>query len=767
MFIHKYRALIIGVFCTLLVFAVYFSLPQNLSFNFDFKRFFPKDDASVEAFETYRETFGSDDDFLFVALESSHGEILNPDDLKRLDTITAQLGNLPYVRNAQSLTGFQDVLFVKQFMGFMPNPREPAKFAPITVPILRFDSNYTEDIQRIKEDPRLYGRLLDNDSSSAAIILFVDSMGFDTSIAFMESVHQIVTSQWSGDYHYVGRANFEREGKRIAIVEFVKTSLLSIALVIAAFIVFFKNPTSIGFSLITMLVALAFFTGMLGVFQVDIDPISALYPVIILIVGVSDVIHITSKYITEVKSGKSQGEAIRSTLRSIGLATFLTSATTAIGFCSLFTSKVIPIRIFGLAAAAGIMITFLVVILLTLALFTYIPPQKLKNLDFGDSFFTEQLKKLFHFTRRQGKIITLGFLGFLALCFWGISTINTDLDIAKGLPRGEKLTEDFSFFEEHYSGFRPYEILLETKGEYTMDDYEILVMINGIVDAMHKEENLSTTLSILDLYKQFNYGKNLRKSFGDYTLPDSSDYALFQQMKADLPPSSFARIGLVNQDGTVGRISSTVRDLGTSDIEKINARLQEHINHHLDSSKLSAQITGTGTLIDQNNTYLRQNLLYGLSGAVLIIGLIMAILFKNWKFLVISIIPNVFPLVFGAAVMGLLQISLDATTSMIFAISFGIAVDDTIHFLSKLRLELSKSQDLEKALYNTTLETGRPIIVTSIILFFGFLVMLFAKAPGMMYVGLLVSLTLFSAVFADLFLIPILCRLMLRKGVEE
>ena len=86
------------------------------------------------------------------------------------------------------------------------------KFAPITVPILRFDSNYTEDIQRIKEDPRLYGRLLDNDSSSAAIILFVDSMGFDTSIAFMESVHQIVTSQWSGDYHYVGRANFEREG---------------------------------------------------------------------------------------------------------------------------------------------------------------------------------------------------------------------------------------------------------------------------------------------------------------------------------------------------------------------------------------------------------------------------------------------------------------------------------------------------------------------------------------------------------------------------
>ena len=763
MFIHKYRVSIIGVFCALLVFAVYFSLPQNLSFNFDFKRFFPKDDASVKAFETYRETFGSDDDFLFVALESKKGEILRETQLTLLDTITAQLANIPNVRNVQSITSFQDILFLKQVVGFMPTIKQPAKLSPVAIPLLRFDSSFTNDVERIKKDPRLYGRLLGNDSMSAAIILFVDSMGFDTSVAFMDEVHQIISNQWEGDHHYVGRANFEREGKRIAIVEFVKTSLLSVALVIAAFIVFFKNPTSIGFSLITMLVALAFFTGMLGLFKVDIDPISALYPVIILIVGVSDVIHITSKYITEVKSGKAKGEAIESTLRSIGLATFLTSATTAIGFCSLFTSKVVPIRIFGLAAAVGIMITFLVVIFLTLALFTYIPPTKLKNLDFGDSFFTEQLKKLYHFTLRKGRAISVGFIGFLAICFWGISTINTDLDIATGLPRGEKLTDDFYFFEKHYSGFRPYEILLEAKGDYSLDDYEILVMINSIVEAMHKEEDLSTTLSILDVYKQFNYGKNLRNSFDDYALPDSMSYSSFQALKADLPPTSFTRIGLVSEDGKVGRISSTVKDLGTSDINKINIRLQQHFAEHVDPNKLSVQITGTGTLIDQNNAYLRQNLLFGLSGAVLIIGLVMAVLFKNWKFLVISIIPNVFPLVFGAAVMGVLQISLDATTSMIFAISFGIAVDDTIHFLSKLRLELAKSQNLENAIYHTTLETGRPIIVTSIILFFGFLVMLFAKAPGMMYVGLLVSLTLFSAVFADLFLIPILCRSILKK----
>ena len=766
MFIHKYRASIIGVFCVLLVFAVYFSLPQNLSFNFDFKRFFPKDDSSVKAFETYRETFGSDDDFLFIALESKEGKILSETQLTLVDTITRQFAEMTNVRNAQSITSFQDVLFIKRVAGFMPNTNQPATLSPIAVPLVRFDSSFSQDIERVKKDPRLYGRLLGNDSLSAAIILFVDSMGFDSSVAFMDEVHQIISTQWEGDHHYVGRANFEREGKRIAIVEFVKTSLLSVALVIAAFIVFFKNPTSIGFSLITMLVALAFFTGMLGLFQVDIDPISALYPVIILIVGVSDVIHITSKYITEVKSGKTKGEAIQSTLRSIGLATFLTSATTAIGFCSLFTSKVVPIRIFGLAAAAGIMITFLVVIFLTLALFTYIPPTKLKNLDFGDSFFTEQLKKLYHFTLRKGRAITIGFIGFLALCFWGISTINTDLDIATGLPRGEKLTDDFYFFEEHYSGFRPYEILLEAQGDYSLDDYEILVMINSIVEAMDKEEDLSTTLSILDVYKQFNYGKNLRKSFDDYVLPDSMSYRSFQALKADLPPTSFARIGLVSEDGKVGRISSTVKDLGTSDIEKINDRLQQHFAEHVDPSKLSVQITGTGTLIDQNNAYLRQNLLFGLSGAVLIIGLVMAVLFKNWKFLVISIIPNVFPLVFGAAVMGVMQISLDATTSMIFAISFGIAVDDTIHFLSKLRLELGKSKDLEKALYHTTLETGRPIIVTSIILFFGFLVMLFAKAPGMMYVGLLVSLTLFSAVFADLFLIPILCRSILKKDYQ-
>ena len=128
---------------------------------------------------------------------------------------------------------------------------------------------------------------------------------------------------------------------------------------------------------------------------------------------------------------------------------------------------------------------------------------------------------------------------------------------------------------------------------------------------------------------------------------------------------------------------------------------------------------------------------------------------------IISLIPNVFPLLFGGALMGYFNIALDAPTAIIFAISFGIAVDDTIHFLSKFKLERLKNKSIEEALKTSFLETGKAIIITSIILFFGFLILLFSKTPGIVFVGVLVSGTLLTAVISDLLLLPLLIRKLL------
>ena len=161
---------------------------------------------------------------------------------------------------------------------------------------------------------------------------------------------------------------------------------------------------------------------------------------------------------------------------------------------------------------------------------------------------------------------------------------------------------------------------------------------------------------------------------------------------------------------------------------------------------------------------LRDSLLKGLGLAFLIVSLLMALLFKNWKMVIISLVPNLVPLMIGAAVIGFLGIELDAPTSVFFAIAFGIAVDDTIHFLSKFRIELSKGFSIEQAVENTFKQTCKAIVLTTVILFFGFFILVTSSYPPTMHIGLLIGITLVSALLSDLFLMPIFIYWFLGKG---
>ena len=184
------------------------------------------------------------------------------------------------------------------------------------------------------------------------------------------------------------------------------------------------------------------------------------------------------------------------------------------------------------------------------------------------------------------------------------------------------------------------------------------------------------------------------------------------------------------------------------------------INNNIDSDVIKVNRTGTGVIIDKNAEYIRRSLLQGLGIAVLIVSVLMAFLFQNWRILIIALVPNIFPLLLAGALIGYLGIELEAGVSIVFAVIFGIAVDDTIHFLSKYKLALNKGLEREEAIKITFVETGKAIVLTSIILFFGFLVMLFSIHPPSVVVGLLISLTLLSALISDLLLIPVMIRWM-------
>ena len=167
--------------------------------------------------------------------------------------------------------------------------------------------------------------------------------------------------------------------------------------------------------------------------------------------------------------------------------------------------------------------------------------------------------------------------------------------------------------------------------------------------------------------------------------------------------------------------------------------------------------------MDKNSKYVRRNLLQGLGLAILIVSLLMALLFRDFKMLFIALVPNLFPLLLAGALLGFLGIELEAGISIVFAVIFGIAVDDTIHFLSKFKLARNKGLGVEESLLVTFTETGKAICLTTVVLFFGFLIMLFSIHPPSVAVGLLISITLLSALVGDLLLTPLLIRRFIRQ----
>lgn len=723
----------------------------KINFVFDLERFFPQGDEDLAFFLEFREEFEDDDNFLLVAFTDSNS-IFNTSLLQKVDRFTKASSQIENVVHSNSLTNF--TYFVKlQLGGFSP---------PYPAVNIDDQARLTKDSVRVMQDERILGNFVSKDSKATVVVLKTkNALNADESKVMMEDLNIILDDLGMSDYHILGRANLQAELVKQQIKEFIFSTLVSAFLVSLVFWFILRKPVGVFISILSMIVCLIIFIGAIGLFQIELDILSSLFPIIMIIVGVSDVVHLTNKYIDEFSKTGDKKKAIKVTVREIGMATFLTSFTTAIGFVSLMTSRIYPVKLFGMTAALGVIVAFFVVITFTTSLLAIFPAEKIVMSQDKNNNWKKYLSKLFHYLKTKPKQIAVGSVIYLVFCIIGISLITTDLRIYDTLPRGLKVTNDFRFFEQNFAGFRPFELAVSVKEPFKADDWKVLQEINKVEEYIKSKEEIEGVNSITVIYKTMNRAFNADR-IAFYKFPENlTDYKQMQRY-IDKIPSKQLNI-LVNDDKSKARISAKIKDVGSEKIKVITDDIFAFIKNEVNHDIIDLRITGTGVIFDKNNEYIRESLISGLALAFLAISIIMAILFRNLKMVIISLIPNVFPLLFGAALMGFFGIALDAPTAIIFAIAFGIAVDDTIHFLSKYKLERMKNNSMEVALETTFTETGKAIVITSLILFFGFLILLFSKTQSIVFVGILVSGTLLSAVVSDLFLIPLLIRTLLKE----
>ena len=778
------RAGILALYALLAVGAALACL--RLEFAFDFASFFPKDDPDLAFFEEFVAEFESDDNFLLVAVEApagpdgAAGSVFDTAFLNQVHRLTLGLQALPGATQAMSLTKVRYPI------------RTP--FGLTSTPALHRDdpARLARDSARVMADERFVYNLISPDASTLAVVLRTgEEMTLEASERLMDGVRAVTrgvglgpeggvlaelplrdaADGWAGfgaslyelfvddptaavsdRVHYLGRAYFQAElvemQKREVAVSTIVAGLLVtliLALIYRRFWGVFIAMSSVGLSLLL-------FLGLLSVLGRELSAMAALYPVLMVIVGTSDVVHLMTKYVDELRKGRARADALRITLREIGLATLLTSATTAIGFGTLLTSRVGPIRDFGLNAGIGVLVAYVTVVTFTMALLTLFRQDQIMHTRGTVERWDRGLERLNLWVRDHARAIAVGTVAATAVCLVGIALVTTNYQITDQLPRGERITADFAFFERKFTGFRPFELAIFAQAPYRVDDLAVLREMQRVEDRMRAEPALRAVASQTALVKSVNEALT-----GRYALPaDSAAFAKLQPLLARAPAAATAV--LVNAAGDKARITSRVLDIGSDSIRAVADRVVAFAQAELDPAVVRVRETGTGLLLDKNSVYVRESLLWGLGGAVALVSLLMAALFRDWRILLVALVPNAAPLLLAGALLGFLGIELEAGVAIVFAVIFGIAVDDSIHFLAKYRLVRRRGAGVEEAMATTFRESGKAIILTSVILFFGFLVMLFSVHPPSVTVGLLISVTLASAVIADLLLIPVLLR---------
>ena len=717
---------------------------HNLKFSFDFSQFFPEEDPDLTFYNDFVAEFGTDDNFLLIAVKND-SSVFEKDFLNRFHSFSKESKSFSFVTENNSLTTLSYPL--KTSFGYTALPiihREDA-------------SQYQKDWKKIQEDNLFINVLIDDKANSLVLALSTeDNLDYEKSEQLLNQVRSSLKKNRLTEYHILGRAFFYEAIVDMQKSEVLKTTIIASILVFIILLFVYRSLPVVLISVVSIGLSLLLFLGLLSVLGKELNAMAAFYPVLMLIVGTSDVIHLTDSFIRKIQGGKNEYDAILSSLKEVGLTTLLTSVTTAIGFITLLSSRLVSIREFGINAAIGVMVAYITVICFTGALLISIPKDKLIGQKSISKNWVDYLLRINTITKNHPNSILVGTLIFALLCIFGVSRITTNHEFKQTLPKQSKIATDFTFFQENYTGFRPLEIAISSKNGYKVTDYSVALEIEKLTKHLHQIKTIGNLQSPNLPYKIINKANNLNKS--EYlSLPDNE--ITFTKYKKDATKLARKQLAkFVNKAEDKARMNAKLQDVGTDSLKRLYTHIETFARTETDTTKMTVKVTGKSMLLDKNSEYIRRSLLEGLLYGLIIIGIIMVFVFRDFKMFLISLVPNLLPMLFAGSILGFLGIPLEAGLSVVFAIVFGIAVDDTIHFLGKYKLGINQGLTKEEALEKTFTQTGRALVITTLILFFGFMVMLFSIHQPSITIGIIISVTLVAALILDLLLLPVLLR---------
>jgi len=504
--------------------------------------------------------------------------------------------------------------------------------------------------------------------------------------------------------------------------------------------------------------ALVWTFGLMAYLGIPLSMITMIVPVFLIAVGTAYCLHIVSEYLSCLQDADSPVDATLATYSTVAFPTFIAVLTTAIGLGSLLVNRIPTIREFAVFTCFGMFSILVIVHTLLPAALALIPlPGKRKRWDIGTTRILDRfIDTIIRLNLKHQKIV-IPIIGMLVVfCLLGIMRIRVETNPVGYFKEDTAVKRNFHDIYQDLSGSFPINVVMAGKEADYFEDPKNVADILRLQKYLEKLPGIDKTISFADYMMLVNYVLNRFES-KYYTLPEEAfevrmlinNYTtlLGQDMLDRFMSANFSIANIV----LLTHISSSRDFLQTRD------KILEFVKQNF-SNDLEWDVTGFGITISASSHHLTRGQIESLSITMVLIFGIMFLLFLSSKVGLIAIVPNLFPIIINFGIMGWLGIELSMATSLIASIAIGLAVDDTIHYLFRYNREFKKDLDDRRAFRDTLKQVGRPIIFTTLTICVGFSILLFSSFKPTAVFGIMMTVTMLSALVGDLILLPSLMQ---------
>jgi len=749
-FILKQRIIILLVLALMTGFLA--TKIQNIKFSHTEANLLPEDHEENLKYDKFLEIFGEEGNLLLLAIQDP--SVFTAKNFKKWNDLSKKLDSFPEVDFTTSIGSIQK----------LKKDSENQKFyvEPLFDSIPETDAEIESIRKDLFENLPFYDNLLFNKKTGTIITaIYLDKEIVNTKKRerFVFDILNPTVEKFEKDtgldirvsgMPYIRTMNAQNIIDEIGL--FVGLALFVTSLI---FFLFFRSYRATFITMTVVSIGVVWALGFIGWFEYEISVLMALIPPLIIVIGVPNAVFLINKYQQEVKNHGNQAKSLQRVISKIGNATLMTNITTASGFATFIFTNSQLLNEFGIIASINIIAIFVLSLLIIPIIYSFMHKPKEKHLKHLERIWIEKIVNWMEETVRHNRFaIYVSTVVIIVVSIIGVYMIRVSGSLIEDMPKGKQFYKDIAFFEDELGGIMPLEILVDTKRKKGVMNLATMKRMHKLEEEIDEIPELSKTVSVLNLIKyskQAFYNGNPKY----FQLPTEQEKNFILSYTKNSNTNSDLLNNFVDSTGQYARMTTFMRDIGTDKMERIEERLQDKIEQVFPAKNFEVTLTGKALVFLKGTNYLVKNLAISLSLAILIIALFMAWMFRSYKMIIISLVPNILPLLITAGLMGYLGVPIKPSTILVFSIAFGISVDDTIHFLAKYRQELvAHNWNVRKSVYAALRETGVSMFYTSIVLFFGFLMFTVSSFGGTKALGGLVSVTLLFAMISNLLLLP-------------